>query len=155
MGSWSIFEFGENIRFTLSKLILIVHLLLLLIRLLNVRIIRCLCHVLVVVLILLFILGVFIIVVSRKRCGEHILFILLNYFDVGRVDLHIRRAVIKNSGRHIGHWVYQLTQLIIAMSKATIDAEFANTISLKVLAILSLVVTMEYTDILFSWETFW
>jgi len=52
----------------------------------------------------------------------------------------------------MGHWVSQLAQLLFLMCKTAANTKPAYSIVYKVLAVLSLVVAMQHTNVLLAWE---
>jgi hypothetical protein len=82
----------------------------------------------------------------------HHLGVLLNDFDVGRVDFHVWRSVVEHCGWHVGHGVSQLAQLVISVREAAVDAKLAVAVRLEVLAVLGLVVAMQHANELLARE---
>lgn len=102
---------------------------------------------------LLFPLFVVLVVGVLLRVGVFIF--LRDDFDVSGIHLHVWRAVVEYGGRDDWHRVCQPAQFRDVMGKATVNAEFAMSGNLEVLAELRLIVAMKHSDELFAWETLW
>jgi hypothetical protein len=80
-------------------------------------------------------------------------FFILDNFDVGGIDFHVRRAIVEHGGWHDRHRVSQLAQLGVTVGEAAINGELAVAVYLVVLAVLRFVIAVQDTDKLLAGET--